>query len=217
MTDAYVSLITSEHADKDKFIAAVRASVAPFADSQAQLANFLPSFDLDSAVGAQLDVIGLWVGASRNVATPLTGVYFEFDNPLLGWDEGFWKGRFDPDEGLTSLDDDHYRALIRAKIAANHWDGTLPSADAILAQLLEGSTVYIQDNQDMTMTVGVVGAPLDVVLRALLTGGYLTLKPEAVRIDAYLVPSVPATPLFGFDVENSLISGFDTGSWGVPA
>jgi hypothetical protein len=26
--------------------------------------------------------------------------------------------------GFTELDDDTYRTIIRAKIAANHWDGT---------------------------------------------------------------------------------------------
>jgi hypothetical protein len=43
------------------------------------------------------------------------------------------------------------------------------------------------------------------------------LKPEAVHINGYYVTSNPGGPLFGFDVENNLISGFDVGAWGVAA
>jgi hypothetical protein len=65
----------------------------------------------------------------------------------------------------------------------------------------------------MSMNIGVAGPPLDAVTYALLTNGYLNIKSAGVRINGYFVPSVPDTPMFGFDVENSLISGFDVGSW----
>lgn len=50
----------------------------------------------------------------------------------LGFNQGIWKRPFDPDTGLTVLDDDTYRLVIRANIGANHWDGTLESTAAIL-------------------------------------------------------------------------------------
>ena len=50
---------------------------------------------------------------------------------------------------------------------------------------------------------------------AILAGGYIPLKPVTVQA-IYLVTSVDASPLFGFDAESQYISGFDTGSWGVP-
>ena len=37
-------------------------------------------FIIDTAVGSQLDIIGLWVGVSRYVNSKIIDVYFEFDN-----------------------------------------------------------------------------------------------------------------------------------------
>jgi len=175
------------------------------------------AFDLDSAIGVQLAAVGLWAGTKPQVKTPLN-VYFSFDTPGLGFDQGNWQGPFDPSTGLTTLDDDTFRTLIRAKIAANSWDGTVPGAAAAYANLFAGtgSSIFIQDNQDMTMTVGVSGAIPSALLRALFSGGYLPLKPEGVHAN-YVVPSVNNTPLFGFDVSNQWIAGFDSGSWAVAA
>lgn len=136
----YTGLITSEHADKPKFTAMVSAVAQCFVDQQNALGNFIPSFDLDEAVGDQLDTLGAWVGIGRRVRTPLTGVYFSFDIAGVGFDQGVWQGPFDPSTGITVLDDDTYRLLIRAKIGANHWDGTLASSAAILNLIFQGGT-----------------------------------------------------------------------------
>jgi len=136
--------------------------------------------------------------------------------PAVGFDQGNWKGPFDPDTGLTLLDDDSYRLVLRAKIGANHWDGTLESSKAVLDSIFGGSTfVFIQDNQDMSMTIGIAGTVPSAVFLALLAGGYIPLKPEGVRVNYTIVTSVDGEPLFGFDVQSSLISGFDVGAWGT--
>ncbi|AOI57444.1 hypothetical protein WI26_07410 [Burkholderia diffusa] len=128
----YAALVTSEHRDKPRFMATVGALVQPLVDQINVLVSMPAKFDLDNAVGVQLDDVGLWVGVSRKIRTPLTGIYFSFDIAGLGFDHGTWKGPFDPDTGLTVLDDETYRLVIRAKIGANHWDGTLESSAAIL-------------------------------------------------------------------------------------
>jgi hypothetical protein len=128
----YTGKITSQHSDKPKYMAMVEAVSQCFLDTN-EVASGLPEdFDLDSAVDAQLDDVGLWVGISRNIATPLTNVYFSLDTAGLGFDQGAWKGPFDPDNGITTLDNEAYRTLLRAKIGANHWDGTMESSKAIL-------------------------------------------------------------------------------------
>ncbi|WP_250481910.1 DUF2612 domain-containing protein [Caballeronia sp. NCTM5] len=214
----YTGLVTSEHADKPKFMAMVGGVAQAFVDIQNQLSATPPSFDLDSAVGVQLDAVGLWVGITRNVNTPLTGVYFSLDTSGLGFDQGVWQGPFDPTTGVVSLDDDTYRLLIRAKIGANSWDGTLGTSAAILNRIFDGGTyVFIQDNGDMSITYGIAGNVPSAIFLALLRGGYIPLKPEAVHINGYFVTSNSGSPLFGFDVENDLISGFDVGAWGVAA
>ncbi|WP_287497779.1 DUF2612 domain-containing protein [Pandoraea sp. CB10b_02] len=213
----YTGKITSEHADKPKFSAMVAAVAQCFVDAQNGLAAMPAAFDLDGAVGKQLDSVGLWVGVSRIVATPLTGVYFSFDTAGLGFDQGVWKGPFDPDAGVTSLDDDTYRLLIRARIGANHWDGTLAGTKAIFEQIFNGDThVYLQDNQDMSITVGISGKVPSTLFLSLLSGGYIPIKPQAVRVSYYLVTSADGAPLFGFDMGNDYVAGFDAGAWAAP-
>lgn len=211
----YTRLIASQHRKRPKFMAMLEAVLQPIVDAGNAAKSLTDAFDLDLAIGAQLDIIGLWVGISRNVKTPLTGVYFAFDTDAVGFDEGVWQGPYDPDSGLVSLDDETYRILIRAKIAANKWDGTLGQSREILDLVFNGeSYVYLEDNQDMSMTVGVSGKRPSALFLALLTGGYIPIKPATVRIDYYVVTSNDG-PVFGFDVENEYIAGFDHGSWGT--
>lgn len=213
----YTGLITSEHNQRPKFMGVVAALAQPMVDLMNLLGTMPDKFDLDTAVDAQLDDVGRWVGISRRVATPLTGVYFSLDTAGVGFDQGNWKGPFDPDTGLTDLDNETYRLVLRSKIGANHWDGTLESSAAILNSIFNGDTyVFIQDNQDMSMTIGVAGKVPSAVFLALLEGGYIPLKPEGVRVNYVIVTSVDGEPVFGFDVENQFIAGLDVGAWGTP-
>lgn len=218
LTD-YTSLITSEHQSAPKFMAMV-ALLGQWAVDRRNLLASIPSlFDIDTAVGQQLDWVGEWVGISRDLSLPLTGVYFSFDTAGIGFDQGAWLGPFDPTSGLVSLPDAQYRILLYATIAANNWDGTIPGAYNAWNTIFEplGYSVLIADNQDMTMNVVLVGPTPDAVTLALFTGGYLNLRPAGVGITNYYLPSVPSAPVFGFDVENPSISGFNVGGWVVPA
>jgi hypothetical protein len=212
----WLNIITSEHNQQPKFMTMVAAVLQPFADNIATMLSMTAAFDLDVAVGAQLDIVGQWVGVSRDITVPLTGVYFSLDNPLLGFDSGTWFSTFDPESGLVVLPDENYRTLLRARIASNQWDGSIPGAYSIWDQLFAGQdiSILIQDLGNMHMIMALTGGAPDAVTLALFTGGYLTLKPEGVAV-IYMTPSVPDTPYFGFDVENASISGFDTGAWGL--
>jgi hypothetical protein len=214
----YTSLVTSEHQSAPRFMAMVSLLAQWAVDRRNLLASIPSLYDIDNAVGQQLDRIGEWVGISRNLSLPLTGVYFSFDTTGLGFDQGTWLGPFDPTTGLVALPDDQYRILLFATIAANKWDGTVPSAyeawNTIFAPL--GFSILIEDRQDMTMNVVLVEPSPDAVTLALFTGGYLNLRPAGVGITNYYLPTVPDIPVFGFDVENSAISGFDVGAWVTP-
>lgn len=212
----YTGLITSEHADKPNFVAAITALVQGFADGVA-VCNSIPSaYNLDEAVGAQLDAIGQWVGLSRTLTTVLTGVYFSWDaTATLGWDSGSWQAPGDSSTGLITLPDDSYRQLIRSKIAANNWDGTIPGALTVYQTIFAGAQqVIIQDNQDMTYTLGFVGNALSAIDLALLQNGYIPLKPAGVQIASIAVPSGPG-PLFAWDVMSTSLSGWDSGQWAI--
>ena len=212
----YTGLVTSEHADKPNFLATLAAILQPFVDLQNTVAELPTDFDIDFAVGAQLDAVGVRVGRSRFLNEPITGVYFSWGTAGVGWGQGTWKGEFDPSSGLVALPDDSYRVLLKAKIANNQWDGTIPSAYDFMDQVFPGDTFFIQDNQNMTMYVGVVGpVPLNAVTFALLSGGYLQIKPAGVGVVGYITASVPGTPVFGFGADNSTIGGWGHGSWAV--
>lgn len=217
--ETYLEHISSYFRGKPKFTAAVSAAVQPFVDAQNFLLTLPDAFDLDLAIGVQLDRVGLWVGETRYVNTPLENVYFSWSTPGLGWSQGNWQGPFDPTTGITTLDDESFRVLIRAKIAANTWDGTmgsLPSILAIVFPLIATQTiVFVVDHQDMSMTVAVAGVVPSAVVLALLGGGYIPIKPEAVRV-SYIVTSVSGSPLFAWGVDNGRsLAGWSRGAWGV--
>jgi len=208
----YTDLITSEHQDKPNFIALVEGLAAPYVQVINLLQSLTTLFDVQFAVGQQLDVIGQWVGISRNVAIPITGVYFTWDGLYtVGFDYGSWQPS-DLPTSITSLPDDAYRILIQAKIAANGWDGTTEGAYKIWSSVFSQFTILIQDYQNMTYALAIVGGIVDSLTLALLTGGYLPLRPEGVRIVEYFVP-VDSNPLFAWDTENSYLGGWNSASW----
>lgn len=210
----YLKLITSAWQGKPKFTAVITADTSVQVQVLNLLASMIALFDLDVAAGNQLDIIGQWVGISREVAIPSAGVYFTWDGTdyTLGWDYGSWAPPTTP-VTITSLPDDAYRTLIRAKIAANRWDGTTTGAYAIWDAIFPTFKILIIDHQDMSYDLAIVGGIVDSLTLALLTGGYLPLKPEGIRINEYLV-SVDSNPAFAWDVPTTdLMAGWDTGSW----
>jgi hypothetical protein len=211
----YTNLITSEHNQAPNFMAMVELFAQAGSDTKFLLETLSQHFDIDVAIGKQLDIVGEWVGRTRFLSIPLAGVYFSLDEAGVGLDEGTWKGPFDPATGLVELPDDTYRTLLRTVIAANQWDGTIPGAYSVWSTIFSvtGSNIAIVDHQDMTMDVLIFGAPLNAVIIALLTTGQIALKPAGVRITYYFVPSVPTAPAFGLDAESAAIAGLDEGAW----
>lgn len=211
-TDDYLNLITSAWRQKPKFTSWVSALVAVPVRVQALLDSMTPLFDPDLAVGDQLDIIGQWVGISRNVTIPIPGVYFSWDDVQAdGWEYGTWQGDQTPG-AVTILPDDAYRNLIKAKIAANHWDGTTTGAYAVWDAVFTTISILIQDNQDMTYDLGFYGGTLDSLTLQLVIGGYIPLKPEGVML-AGIFTAFDTGPMFAWDVETDIFKGWEEGSW----
>ncbi len=57
----YTELITNYHATKPKFLAHVILMTRPLIDVAAATRGLITAFDIDSAVGVQLDILGLWM------------------------------------------------------------------------------------------------------------------------------------------------------------
>ncbi len=216
----------------------VANTTQPFADLIALLGNTTELYDLDTATGAQLDVLGQWVGVSRYLRVAITGVFFSLD-VAPGLDQGIvWDSVNVPDQQLTALPDDEFRILLKVRILNNFWDGSLPSLYNILQVffnpnpqsnatlggtfILGTSTLgygqqlypFVQDNNDLSIYFGFTREAPTPVAQALLTQGELDIKPAGVLIRNYVYPTQNG-PIFAFDVDNQYFAGLDYGVWGA--
>ena len=228
LTD-YLAKIPPEHAGDQNLMAELSLILQPLVDIQA-LINSLPGlFDLDVCVGVQEDATGLWAGITRQVPVPVPNPWFSFDTPGLGFDQGFWQGPFEG-VALASLDDATFRRLIRAKIAANNCNGLQPAILACLTAYFDPvdfptTLIGVYDATDPVganglkasgpqMGVVIAGTIPNVVDLSILGQLLIPFKPAAVGI-VWGVTTIAGNSVFGFDVENSFISGFDVGAWGA--
>jgi hypothetical protein len=183
--DYYLSLITSEYqTNSPKMLAFLRVLLQYVDDVSQCIATFNKAFDVDFAVGVQLDVVGSIVGAARRVG-------------------------FQPSGGVSPvLDDDTYRIFIKARIALNQWDGNIDSLQPIWQTLFQGGTIIIVDGQDMTAEIILTGA-FSSILQDLIENGYIVPQSQAVLYSF----TFSTLPIFGFDQDNGFIAGFDHGHW----
>lgn len=180
----YLNLITSEHRDKPNFIAWLTAFIQPL-DDASSLSDLIGTFyDIDTAIGVQLDTLGESIGQGRQV-------------------------NFQPTNGGSPiLNDNDYRVLLKAKIVKNQWKGLIQTLQPVWQVLFPGGALIVKDNQDMTMDV-YIGGTFTLTMRDLVRNGYMIPKPAGVRVNYYFGD----IPFFGFDLSNQFIAGFDTGKW----
>lgn len=219
MARDYTSLITSFHRRAPNFLATVTELTKPLGDIIDLQNSLVPAFDVDTAVGVQLDIIGLWVGIRRQQSIPIPNAFFTWDDPDLGWNVGSWKGPFVPTAGITVLDDDTYRAVIKAKIGANYWDGSMAGLQQIGSTDLQsvGIQSFVLDNLDMTVTIYILGAPTAVLIE-MIKRGLTPPKSAGVRVAGYILASSAGAPFFALSVPTTTeVAGLDFGSFGEPA
>ena len=169
---------------------------------------------METAVGVQLDAVGARVGASRILPTKLVGVYFALDDVGgVGLDLGLWKGRFDPDDGLISLDDPTYRAVIKSKILMNHWDGTNESLPGFVNKMLgffgvSGKVIDIQDLKTMHVIINLGPEQTPRVVYELLSRRIIDVVAAGVALKI-----TDNLPWFSLDFETDSVQGLDNGYW----
>lgn len=180
--DYYLKLVTSEYRNSPKFLSWLLACLRPLDDANECLASFVTSFDLDFAVGVQLDALGVIIGQSRTVG-------------------------FQPSGGVSPvLTDTTYRTLLKARILQNQWSGTINSLYTSWQLLFPGGRITIVDNHNMTATIILSGA-FDSIMSDLIQQGYIVPRPETVQYDF----AFATTPIFSVDFDNSLLAGVDMG------
>lgn len=193
----YEDLVTSEHNQKPNFMSVVDVVVGAAADSVIATQNIIPSFNLDTAVGAQLDILGLWIGQSRVIPGVLVTGFFGFSEYSTGNPDGLqepfgeltnlsiggiWFNLGQANSGTTILSDVAYLTILKAKIVKNQWNGTLSGIEAALQYIL-GVNCSVADNGTLNLTIN-VPLPVTPLEEALLTSLDLLPRPAGVIISS---------------------------------
>lgn len=139
----YLKLVTSQHYDKPKFITWLTANLDILDDADTIIKNIDAAFDIDSALGSQLDTMGQVLGVSRYLT-------------------------FQPSVDSPTLDDEAYRFVLKAKIAQNQWDGTAPGLTDLWNNLFPLAPINIVDNQDMTCDITFISQNFTTLQRELI-------------------------------------------------
>jgi hypothetical protein len=146
-------------------------------------ASITAAYDIDTAVGVQLDVLGQIIGANRTVP-------------------------FQPSDSVSPiLNDTTYRLLLYAKRANNTWNGKIQSLYPLWQTLFPGGSIVFIDNQNMTSTIILAGT-FSSIESDLIQNGLIIPRPEGVMYNFIVAPTFP---IFGADLSNSYIAGADLG------
>ena len=162
------------------------AAIDMVEDVQRFLNNLYLQYDLDHAVGAQLDSIGGRLGMPRKLP-------------------------FQPSGGVSPImPDSNYRLVLRAGIVESHFDGTIPDLYNLFQTVLGGTGLYfaVIDNQNMSVSVIVYGQT-DTLIKDELEHGLIVPKSEGVAVSI----NVTANKVFAWGVDNDVFSGWGTGYW----
>lgn len=132
---------------------------------QGALINYLPpavaaAFNVETAVGPQLDIIGKYVGASRLFTTTIPQNYYGFNNyagtgNTTGWRNylnttnttGVWFSYNAQNRQINELPDPLYQQVIQLQIILNSNDGTLASIQAYLNTFFKGQVSLVDTKQ----------------------------------------------------------------------
>lgn len=153
----YLNIPTSEHQVKTNFMAWLTDWLNIINDNIANTSTMPSAFDIDRAVGVQLDTIGAYVGRTRTL-------------------------NYNPASGASPvLDDTHYVTALKAKIAQNSWDGTVQQMYSIWNALFPNNALSIVDNQNMTMSA-IISGQLDALTTEMIANKLIIPKPSGVGL-----------------------------------
>lgn len=167
LADKYVALLASIYETKYN----ASNTTALFAKqllADNLIAELGPGFDIELAVGRQLDIIGKYVGAPRDIQIADARPYFGFvtyDYPAGTQNEngfvtyaslstnaqGVWYEYEFTNQSTTELPDYSYRQLMRLKIATNNTTNTMSAIQDQIAEFFPGQ-LQLRDNLDMSLT-----------------------------------------------------------------
>lgn len=137
--------------------------------------------DVDSATGAQLDVIGRIVGQERELIAADLYEYFGFQGAVGAQSfgqygtsfGGYFKSESTPAGTNVPLDDDNYRKYIKAKIFKNITASTPEEFIAVVNLIFNTTQAYVLEGEEAEFTL-YFGRPITDFEKSLLN--YISYK-----------------------------------------
>lgn len=181
----YLNIITSEHRSRPKYMDFVESIMHILIGQADCLESFEKHFEIETAIGKQLDIIGQIVGVSRVV-------------------------KFVLEDGSNVLNDDDYRLCIKAKIARNRWDGSLEHLFKIWHQLFGDDLVLdFIDHQNMSCDISIGTDITTENIFRLIHNDMILPRPVGVQYSY----DYGMKPIFAYDEDYSYLRGWDIGFW----
>lgn len=205
------SRVVQQYRNSPKFLEWI-ASCPRIANDQLEevLLDLINSYNVDTAVGEQLDIIGRVVGVVRPVVKYSDYKVFGYygNDSYVNYGVAPYIGKNDQQETLIS--DEFYRVLVKAKIARNISDATLDSI-VQLAEFVTGIKVYnIDDPEDMTFKINFVENP-SYQLQFLLKAFDIIPRPQCTTMLDYGI-----TPINIADIERAADSLYQYANYTLP-
>jgi hypothetical protein len=197
--EAYQNLLIVQYANKPK----ARATIALFA--QQLLANGIywdvqDAFDIDTAVGKQLDILGKYIGVDRFFTgenfpddafafsdaqtSPLSESRGFIDAQNSSFESGIFLGTQDVIAPHQAMDDATYRLILQLKIIQNNINCSTKIINETLYNYF-GLNIYMTDNYDMSITYHALTEDTLTFLKLALQKQVLP-RPMGVQIDVVL-------------------------------
>lgn len=163
LIDYYKSLLILQYASQPNALATMQSIVGKLVQDQI-IQQVTDGFDVDTAIGAQLDILGTYVGQSRIVFGLLAGDFWAMPEyadaayaSYFGWAEYAdtdptwnWLLYNDVNSLAYTLSDSQMRRMIKLRAALRSSANGLGDLDDILYSFF-GVYLNLQDNQDMSI------------------------------------------------------------------
>lgn len=137
MNEYYSNLLILQYHNKPKARSTIEATTSLLPDDIIQ--DVINGFDINTAVGAQLDILGEYIGLDRSYVK---------------------------DGVVSNLNDEDYRLLLKLKIVCNTSDYSHKSIDESLHEVF-GNSIRMDSTGNMEMTYFIPASAADVIEAAL--------------------------------------------------
>lgn len=196
--DSYSKLLIYQYQDKPKAKAHIQSIIENYEEVYKVLNQLLTIYDIDLAVGKQLDTLGKILGISRKVPFAIAKKYFGFDDNLNSFPMGDlsqsvltypFKDLVEPDYTSGELSDNQYRLFLKAKAIKNNVKAFMIDSEENLSlqnaiDFLFDNKAYLVDNKDMTLSVYIDNS-YDFTLLQYIKQLDLIPRPQAVDYDLF--------------------------------